>query len=588
MNINPETRTCQNCHNDFIIDAEDFQFYEKVSVPPPTFCWKCRFQRRLAYRNERKPFWAVSAKSGKRILSIFPPESGMTVYDEHEWRSDDWDALSYGKDYDFSRPFFEQFHELAKRVPRNGPHTEDNVNCDYLINSGWSKNCYPVCNSTGAEDSAYGNAIDYSKNCFDNSHITKCERSYGSFWIRNSYQAPFSTRSTDNTSVMFCFGTKGLTNCFGCVNLINKSYHIFNLPYSKEDYKTKIEAMRLNTWSGLKKAKAEANAFALKFPYAYLNGVLNTDVTGEYVSESKNVHFGYLVNGGKDLKYVQYLQVPGAEDSYDLTVWGDKNIRGYENATSGLGVSNSKFLEGCWAEVIDSEYCIACRGISHCFGCVGLRKKQYCIFNKQYSKEEYEALRKKIVEHMNIMPYCDKKGRIYKYGEFFPIEHAPFGYNISIANEHFPLTKEQALAEGYPWQDMNKTEYKITKQAADLPDAIEDVPDSIIKEIISCADCGNAYQIIPSEFIFLRAERLPIPRTCIDCRHNERIAQRSKAFLYHRTCQCSGEKSSNNVYANMGNHFHGTEPCPNEFETTHEESRPEIVYCLKCFWAEVA
>lgn len=580
-------RTCQNCKQQFAVEPEDFTFYEKIGVPPPTFCWKCRFQRRLAFRNERKPFWAVSAKSGKRILSIFPPESGITVYDEHEWRSDDWDALSYGVDYDFLRPFFEQIRELAKKVPRNGPQTEDNVNCDYLINSGWSKNCYLICNSTDAEDSAYGNAVDYSKDCFDNSHITKCERSYGSFWIRNSYQTHFSTRSINDTSVMFCFGTKGLTNCFGCVNLINKSHHIFNQPHSKEEYERRIKEMRLNTWSGLQKAKVKAMAFALTFPQAYLNGVFNNDVTGEYISDSKNVHYGYLVNGGKDLKYVQYLQLPGSEDSYDLSVFGLQNVRAYENATSGFGVSNSKFLEGCWAEILDSEYCIACRGISNCFGCVGLHRKQYCIFNKQYSKDEYGALREKIISHMHEMPYRDKKGRIYKYGEFFPIEHAPFGYNVSLASEHFPLTKEQVLAEGYFWQDLSKGEHTITKQASDVPDAIEDVPDSIMKEVIACANCGNAYRIIPAELNFLRVEHLPIPRSCADCRHNERIAQRSKAFLCHRACQCSGKKSANAVYTNVGKHFHGTAPCPNEFETTHSPDQPEIVYCHECFWAEI-
>src|SRR3989338_6513758 len=293
--------------------------------------------------------------------------------------------------------------------------------------------------------------VDYSKNCFDNSHITKCERCYGSFWIRNSHRAHFSTRSMDNVSVWFCFGSKGLTDCFGCVNLMNKSYHIFNQPYSKEEYKRRIEEMKLNTWSGLQKAREEAIAFSKQFPYACLNGVFNDGVTGEYISESKNVHYGYLVNGGKDLKYVQYLQVRGAENSYDLTIWGETHTLAYETCQSGMGVSNSHFLKSCWAEIVDSEYCMDCRGISNCFGCVGLQKKQYCIFNKQYSKEEYRVLREKIIGQMNAMPYADKKGRVYKYGEFFPAEFAPFEYNVSLAQEHFPLTKEEAIAQGYSW-----------------------------------------------------------------------------------------------------------------------------------------
>ncbi len=582
-----ETKICQNCKTPFVIELEDFDFYKKIDVPPPTFCWKCRFQRRLAWRNENKPFWSVSAKSGKKIISIYPQHSGMTVYDEKEWRADDWDGLDYGVDYDFSRPFFEQLTVLLKKVPVNGPHTEDNINSEFLICSGWSKNCYLVCNTSRAEDSAYGNAMDDSKSCFDNSHIQKCERCYGSFWLRNSYQTHFSTRSTDDASCMFCFGTKGLTNCFGCVNIINKSNHIFNQPYSKEEYERRIKDMKLNTWSGLQEAKTTAMAFALKFPIAYINGVLNDDVTGEYISESKNVHFGYLVNGGKDLKYVQYLQVPGAEDSHDLTIWGETNVLAYENCQSGMGVSNAHFMKSCWSEIVDSEYCIDCRGISDCFGCAGLKKKQYCIFNKQYSKGEYESLRKKIIEHMNTMPYVDKRGRVYKYGEFFPAELATFEYNVSLAQEHFPLTKEQALAEGYSWYEA-PSEHKATMSAGQVPDAIEDVPDSILKEILECIRCKKVYRIIEMELAFLRKEKLPVPRQCIDCRHNERISQRAKAFLYHRTCQCSGKSSSNGVYVNFGAHFHGEEPCPNEFETTHVPDSPEIIYCLKCFWDEIA
>jgi hypothetical protein len=586
--MNSETKTCQNCKQSFVIEPEDFQFYEKIKVPPPTFCWKCRFQRRLAYRNERKPFWNVSAKSGKRILSLYPLESGVVVYDDDEWKSDDWDALSWGVDYDFSKPFFEQIHELAMRVPRPARSTEANINSDYAVNSGWCKNCYLISNTTEAEDCAYGNAIDYCKSCFDNSHITKCERSYGSFWIRDSYKANFSTRSMENASVWFCFGSKGLTNCFGCVNLTNKSYHIFNQPYSKEEYERRIKEMKLNTWSGFQKARDETFAFSLKFPYAYINGVFHVDVTGEYISDSKNVHYGYLVNGGKDLKYVQYLQVPGAEDSYDLTIWGDKNVRAYENEASGWGVADSKFLLECWSQILNVEYSMFCRNTSNSFGCVGLRNKKYCILNKQYSKADYESLRKKIIEHMSEMPYKDKKGRIYKYGEFFPAEYSPFGYNTSLVTEYFPLTREETLSEGYSWNDPNGTEFNTTMTADQIPDAIEDVPDNIIKEVIQCSECKRAYRVLESELIFLKSEKIPIPRTCVDCRHNARIAQRSKAFLYHRACQCSGEKSSNGVYANFGSHFHGAEPCPNEFETTHEPGRPEIIYCLKCFWAEVA
>ena len=53
MENKSEKRICQNCKKDFIIEPEDFNFYEKIKVPPPTFCPWCRFIRRMAWRNER-------------------------------------------------------------------------------------------------------------------------------------------------------------------------------------------------------------------------------------------------------------------------------------------------------------------------------------------------------------------------------------------------------------------------------------------------------------------------------------------------------------------------------------------------------
>ena len=53
VSMEAQTKSCQNCKSDFMIEPDDFGFYEKIHVPPPTFCSKCRFQRRLMFRNER-------------------------------------------------------------------------------------------------------------------------------------------------------------------------------------------------------------------------------------------------------------------------------------------------------------------------------------------------------------------------------------------------------------------------------------------------------------------------------------------------------------------------------------------------------
>ncbi len=245
----------------------------------------------------------------------------------------------------------------------------------------------------------------------------------------------------------------------------------------------------------------------------------------------------------------------------------------------------------------DLSYCRMCHSSNNLFGCVGLKKKQYCIFNKQYTKEEYEQLVPKIIEHMNSMPYVDKKGRVYKYGEFFPPELSPFSYNETIAQEYFPLTKESAIEQGYSWKDPEERNIPITIKSEDLPDHIKDVDDSILKQIISCEhkgtcneQCTTAFKIIPQELEFYRKMNLPLPRLCPNCRHYQRIKQRNPLKLWKRKCQCQGQIANSKeqiVYKNTIVHTHGTEPCPNEFETTYAPDRSEIIYCESCYNSEV-
>ena len=70
-----ENKTCQNCGAEFDITGDDLNFYAKISVPPPTFCWLCRAQRRMAFRNERILYKRKSDFSGKDIFSMYAPAS---------------------------------------------------------------------------------------------------------------------------------------------------------------------------------------------------------------------------------------------------------------------------------------------------------------------------------------------------------------------------------------------------------------------------------------------------------------------------------------------------------------------------------
>ena len=585
-----EIKNCQNCKQGFTIEPEDFNFYQKMQVPPPTFCPECRFQRRAAYRNEGKLFWVKSAKSNESILALLPKDSGMIIYNEEEWWSDDWDAIDYGREYDFNKPFFAQFRDLMQAVPWYNKNVLRMVNSEHCANASDLKDCYLMFNSNADEDCAYGNGVDRSKRCLDCSHTTDSERCYEGFWLTHCYQTHYSSQCEECINVWFSKNCRGCNDCFGCINLQNKKYYIYNQPHTKEGYYKAFEEMKLSTWEGINRAKVKANAFWLQFPNKFMQGVKNVNVSGEYIMNSKNVSHGYLVKGGEDCKYVQYLLVPPNKNCYDHTVWGANNELSYENSVCGLGTYFLKFCFDCWPNVKNLEYCMLCKSSSDLFGCVGLRKKQYCILNKQYSELQYKKLVVQIKEQMNEMPYIDKGNREYRYGEFFPIEINPYGYNNTIAQEHFPLTKKEAIFKGYGWVVIERGKYDITLQTEKIPEINDKNSAKVVDEIIECIECKSPYRIIPQEYAFLQNEKLPFPRKCVDCRRSRRLLQRNSIKLYHRTCQCVGTHSDNNVYTNISKSHQphvSNKHCPNKFKTSYAPERKEIVYCEKCYQQEV-
>ena len=595
----PETRSCQNCKQNFAIEPEDFKFYEKISVPPPTWCPECRAMRRLQFRNLRQPYKRVCAATGKDIFTLMPPEAPMPVYSGDYWRSDAWDPLAYGRDYDFTQPFFEQIKDLFNAVPWAPMWDFEKTNSDYSI-SAWVKNCY-MCFDTGfVEDSAYAVALHHSKQCIDVINCENCELCYYCINTNKSYKTFFSRNCTSCIEVWFSQDCIGCTSCFGCTGLRNKSYYIFNKPYTKEEYKKKLEEMKLDSFSGIEKAFGVVMSEWKKYPVKYQHSVQANGCTGDYIYNSAKIRNSFFVGNSENCAYSQSIIYGPIKDCIDISSTGLNAELDYEIGCSGDALYRTSFASECGV-LTDCQYVFNCKQDSNLFGCVGVRNKSYCVLNKQYTKDEYENLVSRIRKHMDEMPYIDKKGRKYKYGEFFPPDVSPFGYNDTQAQEYFPLTKEGAESFGYSWRVPDKRNYSITKSSKDMPDAISDTDDSILNEVIQCMhdekdshsvlcgyNCATAFLITPQELKFYRQLNLPLPRLCFNCRHWKRVAWRNLLKLYKRQCMCLSTGSRQATYQNTATHEHGENPCPNEFETTYVPDRPEIVYCEACYNKEVA
>ena len=556
--MNEEKKTCKNCNQEFIIEPDDFTFYAKIAVPPPTYCPDCRLQRRLAWRNDLTFYNRQCDLCKRKIISLYHPAKKLTVYCNKCWWSDTWDPKSYGKDFDFSRSFFEQFRELQDTVPLLALFNDDgvgSVNCEYTQNVTFAKNNYMVSMSWKGENVMYSYHIDgpEGKDIVDDLDMFGYTQIvYDSVCLDHCYQCRNCYYSTGLADCNFCYDCKGCSDCFMCVNLRQKKYCILNKQYSKEEYEKILVSYRLDTYSGTERAKKEFEQFLLTQPrrFAYMRN--NTNSTGNVLFNCKNVKDSAWAVGCEDTRYM--WRGTTVKDSYDMTPSGE-NSTCYEGLTPDHDERVHFSIYSLKSH--DLQYVENCQSSKDLFGCCAIKQGRYCILNKQYTPQEYKILKEKIIAHMKSTG---------EYGEFFPAKLSHFGYNETMAHIYFPLSKEEALKQGFTWwDDVQKTTGKETMTHEQIPDSIEDISDAIEREVLSCATCARNYKIVHDEFIFYKKHSIPLPRTCFYCRHAARLKIENPFKLWKRQCM----------------------KCGKQIETSYAPDRKEIVYCGQCYHVEV-
>ena len=578
---NSEAKICQNCKNQFTVESEDFDFYEKIKVPAPTWCPECGFAEKMLWRNEKTLYWGKCDLCGMKTISMYPAAgTPFPVYCHDCFISDKWDPTKYGIPYDFTKPFFSQFLSVLRVTPRVAIlQYGTSVDCEFANYTRNAKNAYLAYGISTGENIYYSNIVDWSKDAFDSLMSKNSELLYEGFGSDRCYKSQFVVNSRDCTDSYYLYDCVNCQNCFMSANLRNKQFVFRDRGLSKNSYfaeLTKVELGSARERTGLSDDFKDLMMRSIH-KYADISKALNC--TGNYILNCKNVRNSFDAYDMEDSSWA--VRVLKAKDVHRVFSCGEGSELVYEGIQGGKGTSNLKFFAS--ADVLrESQYTDWCSSSHNLLGCVGLRNKSYCILNKQYTKEEYEELVPRIIKHMNDMPYVDKKGRVYRYGEFFPPELSPFAYNETIAQEYFPLTKDQAIEQGYRWKDPDTRDYKVTLKSNDIPDNIKDVKDSILNEVIQCThdgtcneQCTRAFRIVNNELMFYRRMNLPLPRFCPNCRHYQRLRYRNPLRLWHRSCMCD-----KNQHQHQGK-------CPNEFETSYSPDRKEIIYCEGCYNSEI-
>ncbi len=506
--MNEEKRICQNCKQPFTIEMDCKVLYEKMGIPVPKECHMCIWKNLMAFWIFGKFRKTTSALSGKTIITTFSEITPFPLYEYEEWTSDAWNPLEYGQEYDFSRPFFEQFAEVQRRTPHPYRSGTMSTNCEWSDDAWSCKNCYLCRSMLHCEDLSYGyrtvnckNSIDVTF-CFDTEYSYDCTYCFKSYRLRHSFDA------RDCLESAFLYDCRNVRNCFMCWNLRGKQYHILNQPYAKEEYFKKIGTYRLDSRRELEKLRREfANIVAREVIHRADRNLKVVNSTGNFLEECKNCHESYFAQKSENSCYL-FRGFEQREVIYAAGTIAEKAALSVMDGYNYDTVVTSHCGRCRYSAYLD--YCEECE---YCFGCVGLRRKKYCILNKQYSESEYNELIKKIKAQM----VADDV-----WGTFFPYALAYGGYNLSTAQMVFPETQEAIESRRGIWEDLPEQNYEGISGDA-TPDVIGDVGDDFSKQAVICPETKWRFNIAPQELTFYREFGIPLPSLHPDVRTKNRM-----------------------------------------------------------------
>ena len=563
------TRVCAVTGESFEHTQDDVDFLEtlspqiagtKYTLPAPTLSPRARHQRRLAWRNERFLYRSKCYVSGKEIVSAFSPDKPLKVCERQEWLN--LDNRQFGREFDFSRPFFEQFSELySQTIKANVIQSGEMVNSEYNQFVGWLKNCYLLFDSGKNEDCMYGVLLGHCRNTIDSYQCVDSELCYDSLKLTNCYKVLCSEFCSGCSFSAFLSDCIGCNHCICSVNLRNKSYYVFNQKVSKDEYQRVWQEITSGSWKTLEAYRSRFEEHRAQFPRRATNVVDVTDSSGDYLVSCHNVHQSFDMSEGKDCRYCYELWLDN-QNCGDISGFGEGIEHSYELSGCGgirgkVGVSNTLFSQYIFYGGYNVLYSAACQdNCKDLFGCSDLRRNEYCILNKQYSKDEYYDLVGRIIRHMQTTG---------EWGEFFPASLSPFGYNESRACEEIPLSKSEAIALGFNWSDYVTPAPSVDQSTVELPDSIDAVDASILRTAIRCQQSGKLFRIMKAELELYKKYKLPLPRLHPEIRQNLRFARRNKRML--QSCNCSA--------------------CNKVISTTLDPMSVPKVLCQQCFTAEL-
>ncbi len=457
-----------------------------------------------------------SSYSGKPCLTRYSPAEPYKIVTIEEFWSDAIDNAEFGADYDFSRPFFDQFNELMLRI-YHLPLSATNIeNSDYVNGALNLKDCYLCFAASDSQGCLYCHELRSGESNIDCIATKRCRFCYAGASLDNCYECRSCVDCWDSAGCFGCSGCHSVTDCIGCVGLTQARHCIFNQQKSADEYRQFLIEHRLASYSGTQRLLQLCYEFAATVKTAP-NRIINAEnCSGDYIGRSQNLYHCYNVFDAKDCGYL--VDSMSCFDS-----WRGVSVKS-ELCWNSLSVQsqNIAYSYAMWlSENIFYSYMLFNR-CAHCFGCASLKAKSYCILNRQYSKEEYFEILPRIVRHMQATG---------EWGQLLPPRISPHGYQESYAFDTLPeLSNKEASARGYRlWTEPQSAAGKTDLSAAELPDELTSADlQHLSGKSIACAESGAPFNLQRAELEFYLRQGIPAPRVHWRRRLRQIMKQRAR------------------------------------------------------------
>jgi hypothetical protein len=529
-----EQRTCEQTSNAFAIVQHEQDILQQISpvlwwvsytIPFSRYHPDVHHQWHLAWRNERTLYKTTCSLTRQSMISCIHPDAGYTVYNFHDRWSDAVDPFAHGAPVNFQQTFTHQFERLFRSMPQMSlqlsPHMQ---NCDYCNYGLSAKNCY-MCTTAVYSEQCYYSYLPFK--CYydvDGYANTDCQYTYACVYAMGCYASQYIYYSKKCTNSHFLLDCMACDYCFWCVNLSHKKYCFFNQQLDKQTYNKRLQEYR--SAHTHEQIKTHIDEFFLQHPRREIRGHGNEEVIGDL---NFNMTRSYMCFDMQDAKDMTYCWLGGVQSSDFVR-------------TTLVGLS-TRLYDSIWLASSDScAWCIGsnncyqvfysyyCRDCEYCFWCVRLMHKTYCIFNVQYTKQEYEELLPQLIQRMQ---------QTGEWWSFFSPSISPFWYNDTCAAEWFPETKSSVLEKGRKRKDKVISEYNGTLYTIrPIHEYVqEEHRYEILHATLVCSESKRPYKIIQQELDFYIKFSLPIPDKHPEQRYKEMFLRWIlPRTLYKRTC----------------------------------------------------